>query len=141
MSTNCWAACTVATAAGAPASIRCSTADSRPRSRASPAVVESTSALTPVAAAARSVDRPAAVSAAATKRPARRDAGLGHVAPALRRELHGAGRPDHGPQDGAGDTGVPVSATGPVADGREGVPVVVVDMGDLSDTTGSGWRR
>ena len=47
MSTNCCAAWTVATAAGAPASIRCSTVDSSPRSRARPAVVDSTSALTP----------------------------------------------------------------------------------------------
>ena len=68
MSMNCWAACTVATAAGVPPSIRCSTVDRRPRSRASPAVVDSTSALTPVAAPARCARRPATTSAAATKR-------------------------------------------------------------------------
>ena len=86
---------------------RCSTAErTDSRSRASPAVVESASALDP-----RGGCRP-------LRQPPRhrlgsRDEagalggtlGLGHVRLPLGRELHGAGRPDHGPQDGAGDHG------------------------------------
>ena len=51
-----------------PPSIRCSAVDRRPRSRAMPAVVASTSALTPVAAAARCGQPPGHDSAAAANR-------------------------------------------------------------------------
>ncbi len=131
-SANCWAAPTVATAAEAPASIRCSTVDSRPRSLASPAVVVSTAALTPLAAAARSVNRPATSSAAAANRarsPARSASATGSAS-SVGSCTAPCGRMT-GPRATPGTTGVPVSTVGPPAS----VLVTsgwVVDIEDLS---------
>jgi hypothetical protein len=143
MSTNCWAAATVATAAGLPPSIRCSTVESRPRSRARPAVVDSTSALTPVAAAARSASRPATTSAAATNRcfsTARASSGTSGWSPSGRRTAP-EGRMT-GPRATPGTTGVPVSTTGPAVAGSDVVPEVVLDMGTSlrAEADGSGRR-
>ena len=106
MSTNCCAAATVATAAGAPASIRCSTAESSPRSRASPAVVESTSALTPVAAAARSASRSATTLGRGDEALLLRGpVALGHLGGVALGQPDGAGRPDHGTEGDSGHDG------------------------------------